>query len=136
MQGKWGLIAVLAVAAGVGAGALSMRHRRPVELPSRAGAARITTPEITLNGIIRPQHVTGVGSSIDDNIEGFMANVGDEVYQGQVLARIGAAGLESEREEAAHAVEYAQDQVSKAESAINSARMEASRAAADAERAR
>lgn len=137
MQGKWALIAVLAVVAGVGAGALSLRHRRPVELPARAGgAAVITTAEISLNGIIRPQHITGVGSPIDGNIEGFMANVGDEVFQGQVLARIGAAGLESEREEAAHAVEYAQDQVSKAESAINSARMEASRATADAERAR
>jgi membrane fusion protein (multidrug efflux system) len=122
----------------VGAGALSLRHRRlPPELPDRnGGAAVIATPEVSLNGTIRPQHIAGVGSQIEGNIEAFMANVGDEVFQGQVLARIGAAGLESEREAAAHTVEYAQDQVSKAEAAINASRMEASRAAADEARAR
>ncbi|MBZ5620115.1 MAG: HlyD family efflux transporter periplasmic adaptor subunit [Acidobacteriia bacterium] len=138
MRGKWAWMGVLALCAGVGAGALSLRHRRvATELPGRnGGAAVISTPEISLNGTIRPQHIAGVGSEIEGNIEAFMADVGDEVFQGQVLARIGAAGLESEREAAAHAVEYAQDQVSKAEAAINSARMEASRATADEERAR
>jgi len=52
-----------------------------------------------------------------------------------VLARIGAAGLESEREAAAHSVENAQEQVSKAEALVTSARLEASRASADAQRA-
>lgn len=137
MRGKWALISVLAVCAGVGGGALSMRHRRAAEPSVRTGgAAVITNPEISLSGTIRPQHITGVGASIEGNIETFMANVGDEVFEGQVLARVGAAGLESEREVAAHAVEYAQDQVSKAEAAINSARLEASRAAADFERTR
>jgi multidrug resistance efflux pump len=138
MRGKWGWISVLAVCAGVGGGALSLRHRRlPQDVSGRnVGAAVIATPEVSLNGTIRPQHVAGVGSKIEGNIEAFMANVGDEVFQGQVLARIGAAGLESEREAAAHAVEYGQDQVSKAEAAINSARMEASRSAADEARAR
>jgi HlyD family secretion protein len=138
MRGKWAWISVMAVCAGVAGGALSLRHRRiPAELPDRnAGAAVIATPEISLSGTIRPQHITGIGSQIQGNIEAFMANVGDEVFQGQVLARIGAAGLESEREAAAHTVEYAQDQVSKAEAGISSARMEASRAAADEARAR
>jgi multidrug resistance efflux pump len=138
MRGKWAWISVMAVCAGVAGGALSLRHRRlPAELPDRnAGAAVIAAPEISLNGTIRPQHITGVGSQIQGNIEAFMANVGDEVFQGQVLARIGAAGLEGEREAAAHTVEYAQDQVSKAEAGISSARMEASRAAADEARAR
>src|SRR5580704_13824615 len=137
MRGKWAWLSVLAVCAGVGAGALSLRHRRlPPELPDRNRAAVIATPEISLNGTIRPQHIAGVGSKIEGKIEAFMANVGDEVFQGQVLARIGAAGLESEREAAAHAVEYAQEQVSKAEAAVSSARLEASRAAADEARAR
>ncbi len=137
MRGKWAWLSLLAVCAGVGGGALSLRHRRLAsELPDRNRAAVIATPEISLNGTIRPQHIAGVGSKIEGNIEAFMANVGDEVFQGQVLARIGAAGLESEREAAAHAVEYEQDQVSRAEAGINSARMEASRAAADEARAR
>src|SRR5690242_3506156 len=134
MAGKWAWISVLAVCAGVGAGALSLRHRKPAPDLNGRGAAVITTPEVTLNGTIRPQHVTGVGSQIEGNIESFMADVGDEVFQGQVLARIGAAGLESEREAAAHAVEYQQDQVAKADAAVSSARMEASRSNADEQR--
>jgi HlyD family secretion protein len=137
MRGKWAWISVLAVCAGVGAGALSLRHRKATaELPNRNAAAVITKLEVSVNGIIRPQHVAGVGSKVEGNIEGFMANIGDEVFQGQVLARIGAAGLESEREAAVHAVEFGQDQVSKAEAAINSARVEASRSTADEARAR
>jgi len=136
VKGTWVWISLLAVCAGIAASALSMRrHRAPAPPPRTTGAAVISTTDVTLSGTIRPQHITAVTSTINGNVEAFMANVGDEVYQGQVLARIGAAGLESEREAAAHAVEYAQEQVSKAEAAVNSARLEASRASADAQRA-
>src|SRR6185369_1103264 len=113
MRGKWAWIATLALCIGVAAGALSLRHRKPPADPSRNAAAVIAIPEVSLSGVIRPQHIIGVGSEIEGNIEAFMADVGEEVFQGQVLARIGAAGLESEREAAAHAVEYGQDQVAK-----------------------
>src|SRR5436305_4451443 len=127
MRGKWLVICVLAIGAGVGLGALSLRHRKPPEpSPSAAGAAAIVAPQTTLSGTIRPQHVVTVGSKVEGNIEAFMVDVGTEVFEGQVLARIGAGGLESEREAAMHGVESAQDQVSKAEAAINSARVEAS----------
>lgn len=112
-----------------------MRYRKPPPPVRSTGAAVISTEDVTLSGIIRPQHMTPVTSAVSGNVEAFMANVGDEVYQGQVLARIGAAGLESEREAAAHAVEYAQEQVSKSEAMIASARLEASRAGADSQRA-
>jgi len=112
-----------------------MRHRKQTPNPSRDAAAVIPQRnQVTLNGIIRPQHLTAVTSTVSGNVEAVMAAVGDDVYQGQVLARIGSAGLESEREAAAHGVEYAQEQVAKAESAITSARMEASRAGADQQR--
>src|SRR5437879_66408 len=137
MRGKWLLICVLAIGLGVLGGALSVRVRRQhAAPPSPSGAATVTNPEVTISGTIRPQHVVKVGAQVAGNIETFMVDVGEEVFEGQVLARIGAGGLESERESAAHAVESAQDKVSKAEQAILSARMEASRAGADAQRAR
>jgi HlyD family secretion protein len=110
------------------------RHRASVPPRRTDSAAVVSTSDITLSGTIRPQHITAVTSTVSGNVEAFMADVGDEVYQGQVLARIGAAGLESEREAAAHAVEYAQEQVGKAETAVTAARLEASRASADAQR--
>ena len=137
MRGKWLLISVLAVGAGVALGALSLRHRRPPEAAAAGrDAAVIATPAPTFGGTIRPQHVAGVGEGLSGEIEAFMANVGDEVYQGQVLARVGSANLESDREAAAQAIESAQQEVAKAEAAVNAARLEASRTNADAQRAR
>lgn len=134
MTGKWVWFSLLAIGAGVAGGALSMRHRKPPASIPNAGTAVISSTDVRLSGIIRPQHITSVTSTINGNVEALMANIGDEVFVGQLLARIGGAGLESEREAAARAVEYAQEQVSKAESAIAAARMEASRASADAQR--
>jgi multidrug resistance efflux pump len=137
MLGKWVLLSVAAVLAGVGGGALSLHFRRPAApqpVPA-AGAAVIANREITLQGSIRPQHITGVSAPVNGLVETLLADVGQEVYQGQVLARVGAQGLESAREMAANNLDRAQEQVGKAEAAVTSARLEQSRADADFERA-
>ncbi|MGA9625164.1 MAG: hypothetical protein WBQ65_11895, partial [Bryobacteraceae bacterium] len=85
---------------------------------------------------IRPQHVVGVGAQVDGVIDAFAVDVGQEVYQGQVLARIGSQGLDSSREAAASAVDHAQEQVNRADTAVAGARLEQSRADAEAQRAR
>jgi multidrug resistance efflux pump len=118
---------------------LAVRGRqRPVP---RAASAAITAPtaqsnEVTLQGRIRPQHVTGVTASVPGFIEALLVEPGAEVYEGQVLARIGAQGLESARESAQAGLERAQEQVGKAEAGVASARLELSRAEADSTRAR
>ena len=43
-------------------------------------------------------YVTGVTASVPGFIEAFLVEPGADVYEGQVLARIGAQGLESSRE--------------------------------------
>ena len=138
MRGKWVLLSVAAVLAGVAVGALSLRYRRPAPaLPVRAaGPAVLLVNEVTLSGAIRPQHVVGVGAQVDGVIDAFAVDVGQEVYQGQVLARIGSQGLDSSREAAASAVDHAQEQVNRADTAVAGARLEQSRADAEAQRAR
>jgi multidrug resistance efflux pump len=140
MRGKWVLISVAAVLAGAAGGALSLRHRRADRIPagSAAGAAVIAASEITLSGSVRPQHITAVPvpEGVDGNIEAFTADVGDEVAEGQVLARIGAAGLATARETAADALEHAQQEVATAQAALNSAMLEQARADAAAARSR
>jgi multidrug resistance efflux pump len=101
-----------------------------------AGAVLLKTNDLTISGTIRAQHITGVAAAVEGNIEAFSADVGDEVFEGQVLARVGSAGLETSREQAASGVEHAQQQVSIAESGVNNARLESSRADADLLRAR
>ena len=135
MKGKWALYGVAAIALGIGAGALSLRKRPAPLPPSRASAAVVPAAnEVTLQGKIRAQHVVGVAAQASGIVEAFLVEPGQEVFQGQVLARIGAQGLESAREVAAAGVERAQEQVNKAEAAVTSARLEVSRAEADVQR--
>jgi multidrug resistance efflux pump len=138
MRGKWVLLSVAAVLAGVAVGALSLWHRRPAPaLPVRAaGPAVLPANQVTLSGAIRPQHVVGVGAQVDGVIDAFAVDVGQDVYQGEVLARLGSQGLDSSREAAASAVDHAQERVNRADTAVAGARLEQSRADAEAQRAR
>jgi multidrug resistance efflux pump len=138
MRAKWTLLSVAAVLAGVAVGALLLRYRRPAPAPPvRAGGpAVLLVDQVTLSGAIRPQHIVGVGAQVNGVIEAFLVDVGQDVYQGQVLARIGTQGLDSSRDAAASAVEHAQERVSRAETAVAGARLEQSRADAEAQRAR
>lgn len=138
MAGKWLLFSVAAVLAGVGAGALSLRWKHP-EAPAvrKGGAALIpTTSTVTISGKLRPQHVVSVKPDVDGNIDSFLVDVGQDVFEGEVLARIGASGLESQRDAAAAAVSAAESQAARAESSVSTARLEASRAEADQQRSR
>ena len=137
MRVKWLLISAAAVVVGVGGGALSMHWKGRPAAPARNAAALIQTgSEITLSGKLRPQNVTTVKAEVDGDIDSFLVDVGEEVFEGQVLAHIGSSGLEGVRETATAAVTYAENQVSKAEIAVANARLESSRADADQQRAR
>jgi multidrug resistance efflux pump len=139
MRGKWIPVLVGVVLIALAIGTVVWRgRRRPVPPPAAATAAAIAAAqnEVTLQGKIRPRHVTGVSASISGFIEAFLVEPGQDVYEGQVLARIGAQGLESAREEAQAALEKAQEQVSQAEAGVTAARLELSRAEADAQRSR
>jgi multidrug resistance efflux pump len=139
MRGKWIPVSVGFVLFGLAVGTVVWRGRRhPVAPPAAATAAAIAVArnEVTLQGKIRPRHVTGVGASAPGFIEAFLVEPGQDVYEGQVLARIGAQGLESAREVAQTALDGAQEQVSQTEAAVTAARLELSRAEADAQRSR
>jgi multidrug resistance efflux pump len=140
MRGKWIPVTagVLLFAAAVGV-VVWRGRRHPVKAPKaaeRAAAIAVAQNEVTLQGKIRPQHVTSVNPSASGFIETFLVEPGQDVYEGQVLARIGAQGLESAREVAQEALERAQEQVTKAEAGVAAARLELSRAEADAQRSR
>jgi len=138
MRLRWLWIPALVVVLIGVAGLLVIRkHRIEASAPPRAEAAVIQQqPEISLSGVIRPRNIQNVGATVSGDIEAFMVNVGDEVFEGQTLARVGTTGLESDRETAANGVQAAEQQVSSAEAAVNAARLEVSRAEADAQRSR
>jgi multidrug resistance efflux pump len=138
MRGKWLLISLAALLAGAGAAALSLHWRGRNAAPVRKGGAALipAATEVTLAGKLRPQHITTVKSEIEGDIDALLVDVGEDVFTGEVLARIGASGLAERRDAAAAAVSAAEDLASRAESNVAHARLEASRADADRQRAR
>jgi multidrug resistance efflux pump len=137
-RSRW-IYITLSIVVGFAVLAILIARRKPLPTaaaPKEPVAARVETAnELTLQGKIRPQHVVGVGASVPGFIESFLVEPGQDVYEGQALARIGAQGLESTREAAQIALERAQEKVTRLENAVTSARMESSRADADAQRA-
>jgi multidrug resistance efflux pump len=140
MRGKWILVAGSVILLGMAAGALSLLRRAPSE---RAGLKQGKTrsdaspaSEIVLAGKIQAQHVVLVGVQVNGTVESFLVDVGQEVYQGQLLAHIRSEGLESARETAAAEVDRIQSRITNLEGSIVAARLEASRARNDAGRAK
>jgi multidrug resistance efflux pump len=137
MKPRWISVSVTIVIAAMLIGVLMWR-RKPAPAAAHkneAGAQPAFANEITLHGKIWPQHTIGVTSNVAGLVEAFLVEPGQDVYQGQVLARVGAQGLESAREAAAAALEYAQEQVTRAENGLAQARMEGSRSDAEEQRA-
>ena len=135
MRARWWIVSILAVAA-IGGG-LALRRKPVPAAPQQKSEAVAPAPSgNTIQGKIRPQHVVGVAANVPGFIEALLVDPGQDVYEGQVLARIGAQGLESNRESAAQVLEHAQEQVTRSEAVLAGAKLELSRAEADASRSR
>lgn len=140
MRGKWILFAVAAVLAAIAAGALSVARKSAA--PERANerkaaqAGPATLTEISLPGKIQAQQVVSVPVPIEGTIEAFSADVGQEVFEGQILAYIRNTKVDSTLEIANEEANKARDRVTSGEGEITAARLELSRANADAARAK
>jgi multidrug resistance efflux pump len=95
-----------------------------------------TASEIRLSGKIRAQSVVGVAPPVEGTVGALFVDVGQEVFEGQLLARITNEGLETGQQMSQKILDNAQSRVNTIEGEIISARLEASRARADANRAR
>jgi len=137
MRGKWLLLSGTIVLAAVAGGALWMY--RTAAPPQRAVAAPAATTfsgtELSLPGTIRAQSVTVVAAPMDGTLESVLVETGQPVYEGQILGRIQNTGLEGAQQEAASDAARAQERYSQIQNEMIAARLEASRARADALRA-
>ncbi|HWQ56047.1 MAG TPA: efflux RND transporter periplasmic adaptor subunit [Bryobacteraceae bacterium] len=136
---KWLVVPVLVVLAALVAGAIGLLRQSSARKTPPAKASAVIAPppaDVSLPVRIQAREVVAVTAQVSGTIQEFLADVGDEVYQDQLLARVGNQALEQASESATQASEAAQARISKLESAIVAARLEASRARADAERSR
>jgi multidrug resistance efflux pump len=138
MRKKLLLGALAVVIAGLAIAAIVVFRPKTSQAPARSGGA-VALPAGSagnLSGFLRAQHVVTFGTTLNGSIMAFLAEVGDQVFQNQVLARVGAGDLESARENAQRAVDKAQERVDSAQDDLNRAQMEESRSSADLQRAR
>lgn len=118
------------------AGSLWLRRSRAPALPSPAPAAALPLVELTGSGTVRAQQVVKVPIPVEGVIQNLFADVGAEVYEGELLAEIRSSALEAARESLESELERARSQAETLQSRLIAARLEAARARGDANRAR
>lgn len=137
MQTRWvvpiGLLAAVALAVG---GYLWLRRVQRPQAPPPAAAVAPSPADLSLSGKVRARHVIAIPAPIEGTLESLEVQDGQDVAEGQLLARIRNTSLDAQREQAELEAERLQSKVNDLDGALIAARLEASRARADATRAR
>ncbi|HEY3841404.1 MAG TPA: hypothetical protein VGL72_32760 [Bryobacteraceae bacterium] len=116
----------------------SVRRPNPApapRTPQRSAAAPVAPKEIVLQGKVEAVHTMPVSVSIAGEVDTFSADVGQDVFEGQILARISNQGLETGRDNVQRIVQNAEAKLNSLETQISAARLEAVRTHDDAARA-
>lgn len=106
------------------------------QAPQQVAPAPPLPSEILLTGPIEAVKVLNVPVPVNGTVEQYLVAVGDEVTEGQLLARIRNPQLTSSFEQAKADAERARTQVSSLEAELIGAKLEASRSDADVTRAK
>ena len=137
MRRKWLLTSGIVLFVAVLAALLAVRSQPPT--PPKP-AAKTTSPlpaapEISLQGQVQAKTAVKIPALTDGIVERFLAEVGEDVFEGELLATIKNTKLTQMEKTAEADRAKAQDRVGTLEGAIIAARLEGSRARADATRA-
>jgi HlyD family secretion protein len=141
MRGKWFLFAGITILLAIAGGAISVYRqtaprKRATPVPVSQSVAEPPVTDISVMGQIQAQRVVSVPVPIDGTVESYGAEIGQDIFEGQLIAHIRNAKLDSAVEGANLEFERLQARVRELEAAIVAARLEASRASADSSRAR
>ena len=135
MRGKWllfgGIVVFLAAAAGT---YTYWKRTQPVAPPPVAAAPVVVVPaggELSLQGKVEAREVVGVQAPSDGTIAEYLVIVGEEVFEGQLIARIANPSLQNAQDKAKEDAERAQERVNTLESQMLAARLDASRGQAE-----
>ncbi len=130
--------AVLAVAAVIELSIAWAARHRSEKIPVKAiapVAAVFQGPEITLTGAIGAQTTEAVEAAVPGVLGAWFVDAGAEVYEDQLVGKIGNADLENAVQSAQAAVDRAELRVSQIEAQTMNAKLEISRTDADRVRA-
>ena len=139
MNRKWLLVGAVILLAALTVAALFLTRSKPQAASSHPApippaAAPATPPaamEIVVSGPVQAAKVVNVPAPVDGTIDELMADVGDVVIEGKLLARIKNPKLVSAESTAQSDAERQRNRIGALESALISARLEVSRTEAD-----
>lgn len=128
-----GLAAVATLGLCIG---LVLAHRRK-PFPARPAAVPTVFqgPEITLTGRLDAQKTEQVDAPVAGVLDAWFVDVGQEVYEDQLVGRIRNADLDNAAQQAQSAVDRAEVRIAKMDAQAANARLEVSRTTADQIRA-
>src|SRR5216684_4238485 len=141
MRRKWLLAGGASVIVLAGAGGYlwySKTHRKPVPIAEKPSGRPVlpAETEVSLLGKIQAKNVVNVSAQIDGTIDSYLVDVGEEVFEGELLAHIKNTALDSAHQTAQVDAARAQSHIAELESQIIAARLEASRARSEGVRAK
>jgi len=134
MRGKWLLFGGIVILLAIAAGAISVWRRQAKPAPAPVAAPVVALPpgtELSLPGKVEARDVVGVQAPSDGTIAEYLVAVGEEVFEGQLIARIANTSLQSAQEKAKEVADKAQERVNVLESQMLAARLDASRGQAE-----
>ncbi|MEP6539857.1 MAG: efflux RND transporter periplasmic adaptor subunit [Bryobacteraceae bacterium] len=134
----WLVSGLVVVLLAVAAGALSLLWKEHARPPAKAPAAVVPQPavgpDVSLEGKIQALHVVEVPAPVEGTVDLFHVEIGQEVFEGQLLAQINSDTLTAAEQQATQLAERARNRLTDVEAAIIAARLEVSRARAVASR--
>src|SRR5437773_180558 len=141
MRRKWLLAggASLLVLAGAGGYLWYSKAHRAIGKPGQTQVGRPVLEvetEVALLGKIQAKNMVNVSAQIDGTIDSYLVDVGEEVFEGELVAHIKNTALDAAHQAAQVDAARAQSRITDLESQVISSRLEASRARSEAVRAK
>ena len=136
MKARWWIASLVAIIGIVLAATYVLLARKTAPQTAETVTEPVVETELSLQAVLQPAITIPVGVSVQGRIEAFHVEVGDEVYEGQLIAQIRSEAMETAKLEAETDLERAETRVQNLEASLSAARLEASRASADASRAK
>lgn len=134
----WLVASAAIILAAIGAGALSVLWKEHVKPAQKAAevvpAAPVLGSDVSLEGKIQALRVIEVPAPVEGTVDVFHAEIGQEIFEGQLLAQINSDSLTGAEQQATQLADRARNRLNDLESSIIAGRLEASRARAVASR--
>jgi multidrug resistance efflux pump len=138
MRDRWLAAGVIVLAAAAAAALFLSRSKPNAASTPPAQAPQVSAPaptpeplEITVSGQVQAAKTVNVSATVDGTIQELMADVGDVVIEGKLLARLKNPKLAAVEETAQSETERARNRINELDAALIGARLEVSRSAAD-----